>query len=142
MAPKRKRSATAVFGLTSNLRLGKILRAIQGGHECSEWFIRQSVGVASDLCKELLHKEPMEMNDGNEFIFEVLEPNRLVSYVVKSCPELAEMYARAANLHEPTLENPWEMTCCFDEFVSWGKTLRYQFSKIDGIGIQLRTIRR
>ena len=51
----------------------------------------------------------------------LLEPNRLLAFVLDQCPQLAEAYGKAANEHLPTREDPWSLITCFDEFVPGDK---------------------
>ena len=74
--------------------------------------------IEAEFNKELdvlLERVPLPTTDGDwEWTF--LEPNRLLQHVVESCPELGAAYIRASNERMPTLELPWKLLICFDEF--------------------------
>ena len=92
---------------------------------------------ADDLRSEvqqLLARVPLPSVDGGEILWEFLEPNRLLAHVVEACPHLAEAYARAANEHTPTLDRPWKLRICFDEFVPGDKLKSYSSRKAMVLG--------
>ena len=57
------------------------------------------------------------------FEWEMCDPNRLVAYLVETCPRLAEAFADAARRHPCSAEQPWHVCIGFDEFTP-GNLLR------------------
>ena len=126
---KKPRLAGGATAVTSNARLRKILEAT-GSAEVwgSDWTIRQSIGAASPDCLALKHELQMELVKGGFEKWTFFEPNRLLAHVIEHSPELAEVYARAANEKLPTLEDPWRLSIQFDEVVP-GDKLNLQLSR-------------
>lgn len=59
--------------------------------------------------------------DGSNFCFEMLDPSRLLTEVVKSCPDVALQYEESFRAHPPTASNPWDLIVGFDEFAPGNK---------------------
>ena len=73
--------------------------------------------IERDLLNKLcgVTERVMRATTDGEWEWTFLDPSRLIQHVVGSCPELGDMYRRAANQRKPTLEHPWRMLICFDE---------------------------
>lgn len=56
--------------------------------------------------------------ESEPFMWELCEPNRLISYMVNSCPRLADAFLQTARTH-PT---PWHIVVAFDEYDSGDPT--------------------
>ena len=72
-----------------------------------------------------MHRLDLPAVGGGQVSWEFLEPNRLIAHVIEACPQLAEAYARAANECTPTVERPWKLRLCYDEFVPGDKLKAY-----------------
>ena len=52
--------------------------------------------------------------------WELAEPNRLLSLMVRESDALQELFRRAIELHSPSQENPWTLILGYDEFSPGG----------------------
>ena len=141
---KRKASQiTGAMGLAPAGNLSSILRAVGDlnvdvRHGFSPQSLTQALQAEFD---HLFETVPLKFAEKEgEYQWELLEPNKLLAHVLESCPELAECYGRAANEHEPTPEDPWDLLICFDEFVP-GDELKIDNPRktIYGVGLQFQT---
>ena len=94
----------------------------------------------NDELEPLLEHMPLKLAKGGEYVWTLLEPNRLLAHVLASCPELAACYRRAANEHTPTPEDPWDLLICFDEFVPGDKLKPHNSRKAMVLGFNFRQL--
>lgn len=66
---------------------------------------------------EVRHVEELQLDDGSPFMWEFAHPARLMSMLVRRCPQLAELYKSAALRHPCSEQQPWHIIIGFDEFV-------------------------
>ena len=118
----RARELQDLIGQVPTKKLSSIVSAISDLRGNLGGLSRQTLDQSlHDELDPLIEVVPLKKAEGGEYIWKILEPNRLLAHVVESSPELAACYLRAAHAHEPTLENPWDLMICFDEFVPGDK---------------------
>ena len=136
MPPKRsnrKRTFNDLVGSVPDAKLSDIIKEVLRLERNGELNCGTSARTLYDELyadvDHLVESVPMQLKGGGEASWELLEPNRLLAYVVESCPELADAFGRAANEHLPTLENPWHIVSCFDEFTPGHKMKSFSSRK-------------
>ena len=50
------------------------------------------------------------------FVWELADPNKLVSYLVSLCPRMENAFADAASLNPCSASKPWRVVMTFDEY--------------------------
>lgn len=130
---KKKRSnppgINALIGKCSDETFSDFMRAL--GHE------KHRSRCADDLRDDtmhLMHRLDLPAVGGGQISWEFLEPNRLIAHVIEACPQLAEAYARAANECAPTVDRPWKLRLCYDEYVPGDKLKAYSTRKAMVLG--------
>ena len=93
--------------------------------------------IYNDLLEE---SRPLKLaltlpTEDDEYQWELLEPSLLLAHVVGSCPALQDVYRVALEAWPPTLERPWDLMLCYDEFRP-GDLLNYE-SRYPGMERQL-----
>jgi len=130
-----------MLGVTSTDKLSKIVQTLAADpltrvgvhratieHEVKEEIAQLSVSIS------------LPLEAGGETEWKLLEPNRLLAHVVENSPQLAEAYGRAANEHMPSLERPWDLLICFDEFVPGDKLKTFNSRKTMVLGFNFRQL--
>ena len=117
MAPTKKQRLEAhnMLGSCSTANLERIISRLVPNHEMHAESRRH---IDRGLLEELggLTESVMLATTDGDWEWTFLNPSRLIQHLVGSCPDLGAVYRRAANLRLPTLEHPWNMLVCFDEF--------------------------
>ena len=67
------------------------------------------------------HVQPLKLRSGASFNWELCNPNRLLAYMVETCPRLNEMFCQAARNHVCSADQPWSLVIGFDEFCPGNK---------------------
>ena len=103
-----------MLGSCSAANLERIIKSLVPKHVA--WESRRNIDRnVLEALDGLTESVMLATTDGNwEWTF--LNPSRLIQHLVGSCPDLGVVYRRAAILRKPTLEHPWNMLICFDEF--------------------------
>jgi hypothetical protein len=122
---KAARTQQLLIGTHSDLdlaRFGKIAAAQPPSepetHHASRTHISEALKDDEKLLGLTLQMP--SSNDG-DVEWKLLEPNVLVAHVVGSCPQLQDAYAEAVKRSPPTLERPWDLMVCYDEFAPGNK---------------------
>ena len=58
---------------------------------------------------------PLE-EGGGTFLWEMIDPARLLSESIVRCPKIAEAYKQACSQAPPSVARPWNLIVAFDEF--------------------------
>ena len=69
----------------------------------------------------MLHNETLRLEDGKAFVWEFLDPAKLMQHIVSSSESLQRVYLRAAKRRPPSQDRPWRLVVGFDEFVQGNK---------------------
>ena len=112
---KRRQGIEKLIGTISGKDLERVCNQVVpdlGGDTLARRSIEREFDKKLD---GLLEHVPLPTTD-EDWEWTFLEPNRLLQHVVESCPELGAAYIRASNERMPTLERPWKLLICFDEF--------------------------
>ena len=78
------------------------------------------------MFNQVRHIIDMPLKKGvGTFKWELADPNLLLVLLLGKCPELAAAFGAAANVKEPTFDNPWSLIVGFDEYIP-GNKLSYK----------------
>ena len=116
MIKKRRLGLDSLAGIISGTDLERVSEKVEGNLGGAA-LTRKT--IERDLDKNfgsLLETVTLPTTDDEDYEWTFLEPCRLIQLVVESCPELGAAYIRASNERMPTLEQPWKLLICFDEF--------------------------
>ena len=135
MPPQRKKHCADVLtklnGLTSQENLFRILKLVDECPEVIHYRRRQTLTqVRQDLIRPMSHTIKIDRGDRAELDWLVLEPSKLLSFMIESSDSLANQYIHAFARKKPTPDAPWGLIIGFDEFAPGNKLKYHNFRKL------------
>lgn len=110
-------------GVTDSALL-KIARKIKANPILEGGFTHTQLKQAgAGVFDEVRHIEKLRMQDGTEWMWELCEPNLLLSKLVRHSPRLQARYAAALAQFPCSMARPWSMVIALDEYTP-GNALR------------------
>ena len=112
-------------GGITNAALAALLKKIKENPELVDNAKSSNIGdanLAVFFGLRHVHRLPMVGRE-EPFEWELYDPNRLVAYLIDSCPRLADAFADAARRFPCSASQPWHLCIGFDEFTP-GNLLR------------------
>ena len=95
-----------VVGLSSNTSIHAVYKILKrlpiGGGRDKLYDANQEVFNALRI------REPLELEDGSNFDWDLASPSRLLQYMVSVSRELQEVYARSANANSCSIDRKWQ----------------------------------
>ena len=134
MPPHRKKHCadvlTKLSGLASQENLFRILKLVDECPEVIQYRRRQTLTqVSQDLIRPLQHRITVDRVERPQLDWLVLDPSKLLSFMVESSDSLANAYIEAFDRKRPTPDAPWGLIIGFDEFAPGNKLKYHNFRK-------------
>lgn len=117
-------------GGISNVGLSELLSSLKSEYDGLD--VKSSVRSIAEVNQarfaELRAEISLPLSGGGEFCWELLNPNKLLSFMVDSCPSVAGVFREALARTPPRADRPWSLIVGFDEFAP-GNKLRVDNSR-------------